>query len=122
MKRLIFLNLLFAFFMQLTGCISKNEVELYPCDTSKVSYAKHIVPILQTNCYKCHDAENATLFGNGNNLGNYDNFKAYIKFGLVIGNIEHASGFKAMPKGAPKLSDCDIAKIRSWVRQDTLNN
>jgi hypothetical protein len=122
MKRLIFLILFFGFFIQLTGCISKNEVELYPCDTNNLSYAKHIRPIIQANCYKCHDVNNAVIFANGNYLDDYDNLKAHIRNGLVIGNIEHAPNFLAMPKGAPKLGDCDIAKIKAWVHQDTLNN
>jgi hypothetical protein len=122
MKRLLLVSLLSGFFFQLSCCISKNETELYPCDTSKISYSRDIVPILQTNCYRCHDINNAALFSNGNLLDNYKSLKDHIKNGLVIGNIEYAKGYLPMPKGAPRLSDCDIAKIRSWVRQDTLNN
>jgi hypothetical protein len=97
-------------------------VELYPCDTNNVSYAKHVQPIIQTNCYRCHDANNAVLFGNVHYLDSYDSLKAHIAEGMIIGNIEHAPGFLAMPKGAKKLNDCDIAKIKAWVNQDTLNN
>jgi hypothetical protein len=121
MKRLI-LFIVICFFMNLTGCMTKNEAELYPCDTSNISYAKHVMPIIQTNCYRCHDANNAVLFGNGNYLDDYASLKAKIRNGLVIGNIEHAPGFLAMPKGTAKLRDCDIAKIKAWVNQDTLNN
>jgi hypothetical protein len=121
MKRLIFLILITGFFMNLTGCMSKNEVELYPCDTNNVSYSKHVQPIIQANCYKCHDDNNAVLFGDNHHLGSYDSLKAHIKEGL-IGNIEHAPNFLPMPKGDKKLNDCDIAKIKAWVNQDTLNN
>ncbi|HXA03127.1 MAG TPA: hypothetical protein VNW99_14125 [Cytophagaceae bacterium] len=121
MKRLIFLTLSFSLFIQLTGCISKNEVELYPCDTNNVSYSKNIKPIIATNCYKCHDSNNAPLFANNNHLDSYDSLKLHIKNGLTY-NIDHVPGFLAMPKGAPKLADCDIAKIKAWAHQDTLNN
>jgi mono/diheme cytochrome c family protein len=122
MKQLIFLISFFIFLIQMTGCIKKNEVELYAkCDTNNMSYAKDIRPIIQTNCYRCHDVNNAPLFSNGNLLDDYNNLKAHIRSGL-INNIEYAPNFLPMPKGAPKLSDCDIAKIKAWVHQDTLNN
>ena len=122
MKQVIFLMLLFGFFMQLQSCISKNEVELYGCDTSKVSYLKHIRPIIQNNCYKCHDANNAILFGDKHFLDNYDSLKAHIREGKFIGSIDWEVGYSGMPKGAKKLNDCDILKIKAWIHQDTLNN
>ncbi|MFL5727841.1 MAG: hypothetical protein ACJ75J_00020 [Cytophagaceae bacterium] len=121
MKRLLLSMLIGMLFIQMNGCISKNEVELYPCDTNQVSYSKNIRPIISTNCYKCHDVNNAPLFGNNNHLDSYDSLKHHIAGGLFF-NIDHAPGFLAMPKGAPKLPDCDIAKLKAWAHQDTLNN
>jgi hypothetical protein len=122
MKQVIFLMLLFGFFMQLQSCISKNEVELYECDTTKVSYANDVRPIIKQNCDRCHDVDNAVKFGNMHYLDTYDSLKGHISEGMIIGNIEHAPGFSEMPKGAAKLKDCDIYKIKAWVHQDTLNN
>jgi hypothetical protein len=42
--------------------------------------------------------------------------------GRLVGVISHAAGYPAMPQGGPKLSDCEIARIRTWVRQGTPNN
>jgi cytochrome c553 len=39
-----------------------------------------------------------------------------------MGCIEQQPGFDAMPKGASKLSDCDIARIRAWVAAGQPNN
>jgi hypothetical protein len=107
--------------LHIPGCISKNEVELYPCDTTNMSYQKNIVPIIRQNCYKCHDSGNANLFAENNYLDSYDSLKFHVDFGL-INNIEHVPGAKAMPKGAPMLPDCEIAKIRAWIQQGALNN
>ncbi|HXA01944.1 MAG TPA: hypothetical protein VNW99_08150 [Cytophagaceae bacterium] len=107
--------------LEMQSCTSKKEEVLNPCDTSKVSYAKNIVPIVSQNCYKCHDSGNARLFGGGHYLDSYDSLKAHIKCGLIDA-IEHNAGVIPMPEGAPKLPDCDIAKIKAWVNQGALNN
>jgi hypothetical protein len=122
MKRIFLYIFLLGFVsLSLPGCISKNEVELYPCDTTNMSYQKNIMPIIRQNCYKCHDSGNANLFAENNYLDSYDSLKFHVDFGLIY-NIEHAPGVKAMPKGAPKLSDCEIAKIKAWANQGGLNN
>jgi hypothetical protein len=113
--------LLFILSCNIQSCINKNEVELYPCDTTNMSYQKNIVPIIRNNCYKCHDSGNAHVFAENKYLDSYDSLKFHINTGLIY-NIEHFPGVLAMPKGAAKLPDCEIAKIKAWANQGALNN
>ena len=89
------------------------------CDTVNMQYTAHVKPILQGNCYSCH--------GNGQSNGGvtldtYNGVKAVADNGKLIGVITHAAGYKPMPQGGAKLSDCNINKIRSWINRGGLNN
>jgi mono/diheme cytochrome c family protein len=108
------------------SCSKKSEDALAGpgipvCDTVNMKYAANVVPILTANCYKCHGANSNTGSG-GIILESYDNLKIKADNGQLIGAITHADGFPAMPKDAPKLSDCDINIIRSWINNGTNNN
>lgn len=109
-----------------TGCTYKKEELLFPataavtCDTSNVKYSVEIKNILTTNCYSCHSGTGAS--GGGNVFNTYADLQGYITAGLVLGNVMHSPGFSPMPKGGNKLNDCDIAKIRTWIRNGALNN
>ena len=110
-----FLGLMILFF---TGCYYDNEEELYPvvtipsCDTINVSYTSTVLPILESECYTCHDQ--STRFGNVN-LEGYNNLKTYVDNGLFWGVISHQAGFAMMPKGGNTLPDCDLDKIHAWI-------
>ncbi len=104
------------------GCYYDVEEELYPttgCSTDDMSYQNDILPLIDTNCYQCHDAANN--FG-GITLEGYDALKTYADNGQLVGVISHAAGFSPMPQGDPKLLDCEIEKIEAWISQGTLNN
>jgi uncharacterized membrane protein len=91
------------------------------CDTVNMKYTANVVPILTGNCYSCHSVANNS--GSQNIiLEGYNNLKAKADKGALIGAITHADGFPAMPKGFPKLSDCNINIIRSWINNGTQNN
>lgn len=115
---------LLALTLAFEGCEYSNQEELNPktCDSTNTSYSLDIVPILKENCYRCHDNNNAVLFGESNFLEGYENVQTYAIGGLIIGNIKHLPNFKAMPKGAPKIPACDIAKIENWIRKGAPNN
>lgn len=106
----------------MTGCYYDNEETLYPagdCITTAISYVEDIEPIIQQNCYSCHSAAantaNITLEGHAKLAG-------YALNGRLVGAIQHKPGFNAMPEGAAKLSDCNIAKIETWAMEGALNN
>ena len=108
----------------IASCTYNNEEELYgnltgECDTTAVSYAADIVPVLQSNCYGCHSQ--ATTFG-GVNVEGYSRAKTLADNGRLLGSVSHAAGFSAMPKNGSKLPDCEINKIRSWINAGSPNN
>ena len=122
-------NSTFLVFFALIGLVSctydKSEL-VYPpttevCDTTAISYRNNIVPILSTNCYKCH-GESSALDGAGVKLDTYSAVSSQAKFGPLLQVIEHVPGFSFMPKNANKLSPCNIAYIRTWIRGGAINN
>jgi len=116
------ITLIIAGVLLLTGCYYDNAEELYPkntCDLTTVTYAGSVLPIIQSNCMSCHST--AAQLG-GVNLEGFTNLKAYATNGKLSGTIQHNPGFSAMPKGAGKLSDCDIAIINQWISNGIQNN
>lgn len=104
------------------SCSKKNEEELgagATCDSNNMTYAANIKPILQNACFSCHGNG---LSQNGINFDTYSGVKAVADNGKLVGAITHASGFSPMPQSAPKLSDCNINKIKDWVNQGAPNN
>lgn len=89
------------------------------CDTVNMKYSTDIQPILAANCYSCH--ANGAAQG-GVTLQTYNPVKQRATNGILLNVITHASGFPAMPYQRPKLSDCDINKIRDWINRGALNN
>jgi mono/diheme cytochrome c family protein len=125
-------NALFFFSFSMVICLifscryDKGELmksSMVPvCDTAKVSYQNDVLPILQKNCYTCHSNKTA-------NQHNTIDFEGYAK---TKANTENAdipnsitpgpTGRVYMPRGIERLSDCDIAKIRNWMKQGTPDN
>lgn len=106
----------------LVSCSKKNEQDLMggtTCDSNNMTYTINIKPILQNFCFSCHGNG---LSPNGINFDSYAGVKAVTDNGKLVGSITHASGFLAMPLAAPKLSDCNINKIKDWVNRGALNN
>ncbi|WP_291727540.1 c-type cytochrome [Bernardetia sp.] len=123
----LFICLLITLFSSIifTACEWKSEEEEIigtDCDTSQVTLSGTVQPILETNCYRCHSAENAPVAGVGINLEEYESLKGFADRGSLLGSISHASGFSPMPKGASKLADCDIKKIEAWIEKGATND
>ena len=106
----------------MAACYYDVEEELYPqvgCFSTDMSFSNDILPIIESNCFPCHDA--LTIDGNIN-LEGYDRVKVHIDNGRLVGAITYSPGFSPMPQGKPKLLDCDIEKIQSWVNDGAPNN
>lgn len=105
-----------------SACYYDNEQDIkgvVDCDTSAVKYSVQIVKIMNDNCNNCHStAANA----GGVILDNYNAIKGYALDGSLYGSVSHNSKYSAMPKGAAKMSDCNIATIKAWVDAGALNN
>lgn len=119
-----------ALMVLLYSCSRSNEEDLgtnpnnggnnTECVTTDMSFATHIKPILQSNCYSCHS--NANFAVSGVKLEDHADVKAHADDGDLMGTITHAAGFPAMPQGGSKLSNCNISKIRAWVDAGAPNN
>jgi uncharacterized membrane protein len=90
------------------------------CDTATFTYNARVKPILQTYCYGCHSGD--AINGAGIILDKYDELRAYVDPGFLLETITHAPGASPMPKGAAKLSDCNIAIISKWIAAGAPNN
>ena len=115
--------LFFITLLSLTNsCYYDSEEDLYPmlgCDTTNVTYNATVLPLLQLNCYVCHSA----AANNGNiTLEGYSNLKRFVDNGQFLGAIKHQPGFSAMPQNAPKLLECNIEKIETWVNNGAPKN
>jgi hypothetical protein len=82
------------------------------CDTSAVTYAD-IDKIMTTNCTGgCHSGTRPS----GNiDLTTEAGARAQVLNGKLIPSIEQRAGAIWMPEGG-KLTDCDIARLRTWAR------
>lgn len=123
MKKLV---LPLVFFI-LSGCYYDSEEALYGspnsvCDTAVTKFSTEIKPILQSNCLSCHSNSSATANGGGIKLQDYADVKTNVDNGKLVGAIDQATGFSAMPKNGGKLSDCNILIIKTWIAKGTLND
>jgi len=115
----------------LGSCYNDKYDKLYPatvvvtCDTTNVSFAASIQPILTANCNiagGCHDAAGVAV--SGYDFTNFTIFHLLAANSSVVTDINGTptAGHNAMPKDLPKLSQCDINKITAWVNQGAQNN
>ncbi len=88
------------------------------CDTSSVTYARTILPALQTYCVGCHSTASP---GGGINLSTYAGIKTVATNGKLLGSITRQSGFIAMPPSG-SLGSCETSQFRIWIRGGALNN
>jgi hypothetical protein len=104
-----------------SSCYYDNEEALYPgdCQPDQVSYSETVLPILQNNCFHCHDAQNK--LGNVT-LEGYGNLKVYVEDGRFLGALRRENGFSPMPQDGPKLDDCLIDQIAAWVADGAPDN
>ena len=119
--------------LALAGCYYDKADQLYPdpnnnpstggntCDTTAMSYASVIKPIIKQYCTdpNCHSGSGTV---GSYNLTTYAGLKQSIDNMRLLGAINHSSGYIAMPQGLPKLSECNINKITAWVNQGALDN
>ncbi len=82
------------------------------CDTTAVSYAQFVAPVIQTHCAGCH---NGSAPSGNIDLTTHVGVKAVAQSGKLYGAIAWSSGFSNMPQGGNKLPDCTISRIKAWI-------
>lgn len=118
MKQICTVLLSVVFF---SSCTYNKEELLYGnnCDTGNVKYSVQVANTIAVNCISCHSGTSAA---GGIMLNTYTDVRNSALSGRLLGSITHAPGFRAMPDFAPKLPECRIAEIRTWIRNGMLNN
>ena len=106
-----------------TGCYYDVEEVLYPpsglCDSTNVTYTNYILPVIEANCYVCH--EQAVGLGDVV-LEPHQALQNYALDGSLYCSISHGDGCSAMPKNSPKLLSCQIEIIKKWIDEGALEN
>jgi len=110
------------------GCYFDNEEDLYPnlgnCDTTNVTYALTIAPIIQFSCYSCHSTAQAPVSGNNIDLEGHTHLTGYITLHqqLFMDAIRHTGSAVPMPINGGSLTSCDIKRIQAWMNAGMPNN
>jgi len=125
--KFIFSILIISCVVFISSCYYDKEDLLYgnvnsgPCTdtTGIVSYSQKVVPMLQQQCYSCHSG---SFPSGGIVMGTYTTDKAIGQNGKLFGSINYSSGFSPMPKGMPKMNNCQIATIKKWIDAGMPNN
>ena len=127
MKKTLLLSVVvFGILTLWTSCYYDNVQDLYPnnqdCDTTNVTYSKTIAPITSANCNVCHSGatpqKNVTT-------DSWQGLSAVAVDGLnsqLWRAVSHQPGITWMPYQNGTLSNCDLAKIRVWLRAGAPNN
>ena len=113
------LLVLFTMLILITPYSCKHQPEDFAlpdnCNLTQVTYLGTVVPILENNCYGCH---NSQVNNGGINLLDYNTLSNLAKSGKLIGVINKKPGYAPMPPDY-KIDSCDIAKIEKWIN-DTI--
>jgi hypothetical protein len=106
----------------LSGCAKESADRLSEgstCDTTGVSYSKQILPILEDNCYTCHQGAAAS---SGIDLSNFATLQSHVANGDLVSAVTHTGTVTPMPYELPMLPSCEVNTIVAWVNQGALNN
>lgn len=107
----ILVALLIGLFMASCG---GDDPEPETCDTTNVTYTNGAAAIINATCATspaCHNNDASSTF----KMSDYDQSFAAAGFNKIVGSINHTDGFSNMPKGADKLSQCDIDILTAWI-------
>jgi hypothetical protein len=123
-----------AFFAVLLLYSCTSEQLTPDCNTQNMSYSQNVVPILKSNCYKCHSAGN-TVGSYGHALDSYASLTQYTNRNDTIivagdttiisyleGVITHTPPYISMPYMDGKLDTCAIKQIQAWITQGAHDN
>ena len=81
------------------------------CDTTTVSFAGQIWPLMDTYCTGCHSSGAA---GGGIVIADYTDVVSLAENGNLMGTIRWESGYANMPPNQ-QLSDCGISLLQAWI-------
>jgi mono/diheme cytochrome c family protein len=90
-----------------------NHCDCDPSDTTNLTFALDIQPILENKCVGCHGVNSVS---DNVNLTTYQGVvNAQQDNSRLQGAVNWWTGYAAMPYNKPKLPDCEVAKINAWI-------
>lgn len=89
------------------------------CDTSNISFAQDILPLIQNKCTGCHSTNNPL---GGVVLENHTDVRASAVNGGLMGTILHTTGYNLMPPSGGALPSCEVNMIQKWINSGMPNN
>jgi uncharacterized membrane protein len=89
------------------------------CDTTNVTYALNVRPIIVLKCQGCHHSANAS---GGVDLSTYNGIRQVAINGRLMGAVKRQNGFVPMPPVGAQLPDCEITQLNKWVESGAPNN
>ncbi|MDZ4822638.1 MAG: c-type cytochrome domain-containing protein [Flavobacteriales bacterium] len=89
------------------------------CDTTNVTFAAWIAPLISNYCEGCHSGNtpSGTL-----SLTNYDEIKAAALDSSMLHSLMGTGGYEPMPYQSEPLSECQIDMIEIWINDGAPNN
>jgi mono/diheme cytochrome c family protein len=106
------------------ACFALAGATARAADDDKISFGKHIRPLLEQHCSQCHEPDNKHA---GFDVTNYREFKRGGDSGRAIepGEPENSllmdkilgKSQPRMPYKLPPLSDKEIGLFRKWIEQ-----
>ena len=117
---IVALMLVLPALMLITSCEKVEYVTAEPidpnlCDTTNVSYAEVIEPVLVEFCIECHNSGRSDA---GVNLEGYDNVQTYALNGRLKSSMLGTMNSYVKGEGA----DCKKQQIFAWIEQGAQNN
>ncbi|MBL7829333.1 MAG: hypothetical protein JNJ57_22040 [Saprospiraceae bacterium] len=119
MKKIFFaavVTTLLVVFSQ-SACYYDNELEQYgvsECDTTAVSYANDIAPLIQQQCISCHTP------GGEQESTPFDTYNDVVLYTVSI--AERVNGIGSIMPPTGKLSTCNVSIIEAWINAGAPNN
>ncbi len=81
------------------------------CDTTGITFAATIWPMMQKFCTGCHSTVSP---GGGITIASYGDLVALAGNGSLMAAIRSETGYSSMPPNKP-LSDCNINLLQIWI-------
>lgn len=97
---------------------AKNNACSDGCDTSAVSFAGQIWPMMESYCTGCHSS---SAPGGGIVIADYNDMLALAENGSLMGSIRWESGYAQMPTNQ-QLSECNINLLQKWIDEGFPDN
>ena len=107
----------------------KGQGAATPCGltaAAPATYTADVLPILQAHCLRCHNEANYLNVGGGQNLADFPFLQNYARTGILTRAVKWDNNtIEAVRMPRPtgtRLSDCDVARIESWIAAGANNN